>query len=504
MLSRLRAALLASLQDRGAHSRWVLVAALVGMFSTTFPSTILAVSLKGIAADFGVSDTTMAWLISAPLLFSAMALPLLGKLGDLHGHRRVFLAGFAAATLTTAATAVAWSAWSLIGLRTLSSIVGAATQPSSLALIFLVVPRHARARAVGWWSMTAAGAPALGLAVGGPLVELLGWRVLFVLQAGLSLVAVVFAWLVLTETPTRKVRFDLVGAATLTVGVTGLMIALSRLRDEPVSSPWIWGCALAGALALAAFVAVERRVAARSLDPSANVAPLLPLELFRLRNFSAPIAANALQGAGYMGSFVMAPLVFLGPFAFTVTATAALMLLRTISLSLGSPLGGRLGEKVGERNAAVTGSSIMTLAFLLLAWGVVRPSVPLAATGLVLLGLGQGLARPSLLASIASAGPEEHVGIASATARLTNQVGGSFGITVMTLVYGAFSPRGAALAATAGEPSGASTHPATNGFALAFLVGAAFSTCAVGASSLLESTPIPPEKAVTTPPRELV
>ncbi|HVS13700.1 MAG TPA: MFS transporter, partial [Thermoanaerobaculia bacterium] len=462
MPHRLRDALHTRLRDHGSHSRWVLIAALVGMFSTTFPTTILAVSLATIAADFKVAETTMAWLISAPLLFSAMALPLLGKLGDLHGHRRVFLAGFVAATLTTAATAAAWSAWSLIGLRTLSSIVGAATQPSSLALIFLVVPKHARARAVGWWSMTAAGAPALGLAVGGPLVEAFGWRVLFATQAGLSLLAVVFAWLVLTETPTRRVRFDFAGAATLTLGVTGLMIALSRLRDEPLASPWIWGCALGGALALAAFVAVERRVAARALDPSSNASPLLPLELFRLRNFSAPIAANALQGAGYMGSFVMAPLVFLGPFAFTVTATAGLMLLRTISLSLGSPLGGRLGERVGERAAAVTGSAIMTLAFLLLAWGVVLPSVAVAGAGLVLLGLGQGLARPSLLASIASAGPEEHLGIASATARLTAQVGGSFGITVMTLVYG-----GAVIAATTTVPAAAvaeaAAHPATRG-----------------------------------------
>ena len=572
----LRDTVLARLQASGNHSRWVLVAALVGMFATTFPTTILAVSLATIAGDFGVSDATIAWLVSLPLLLSAMALPLLGKMGDLHGHRRVFLAGFLAATVTTAASALAWSAWSLISLRTLSAIVGAATQPSSLALIFLVFPRHERTRAIGWWSMVAAGAPTLGLAVGGPLVDLFGWRVLFLVQAGLSILALAFAWLVLTETATKRVRFDLAGAAALTVGVSGLMIAISRLREDPITSPILWACVLAGILGLAAFIAIERRIVGRSnlpenvptpttpvaaglragrprpphesatakppapqwleprrpaprspappappapptsatppQDESATTQPprreppapphadpptttprpphepLLPLELFRLRNFSAPIVANTLQGAAYMGSFVMAPLVLLGPFALTVTQTSAVMLARTLSLSLGSPLGGRLGERAGARPAALIGSGLMTLSFGLSAWGVLESSLLVLGTGLVLLGLGQGLCRPSLLASIASAGPDEHVGIASATARLTRQVGGSFGVTALTLVYAAPEAGGA---------------PTPERFATAFLAGAGFCAASVAVSALLESTPIPTAQDVSAPPREL-
>jgi MFS family permease len=211
----------AGLEARGTHPTWVLFAALAGMFAATFPITILTVSLASIAHEFGTRETTMAWVIAAPMLVSAVALPILGKLGDLRGHRRVFLFGTAAATATAIATSFAWSAPSLIGFRTLAATLGGATGPTAMALIFSVTPREQRVRAMGWWSMTAAGAPALGLAVGGPLVDWFGWRIVFALQAGLSFLAFGLAFVVLRETPRRRVRLDVPGALALAVGVAG-------------------------------------------------------------------------------------------------------------------------------------------------------------------------------------------------------------------------------------------------------------------------------------------
>jgi MFS family permease len=135
-LRALRESVVKRLEARGAYSTAVLVAALTGVFATSFPITILTISLTEIAQDFAVRATTIAWVISAPVLLSAVALPLLGKLGDLYGHRRIFLAGFTAATVAAVATACAWDAASLIGLRIMAAVVGAATQPTSMALIF--------------------------------------------------------------------------------------------------------------------------------------------------------------------------------------------------------------------------------------------------------------------------------------------------------------------------------------------------------------------------------
>ncbi len=422
------------------------------MFATTFPITILTVSLGSIAREFGVSETTIAWVISAPMLLSAVALPLLGKLGDLYGHRRVFLLGFGAATGTALVTALAWDPVSLIGLRTLAAVVGGATQPTSMALIFSVYAREDRVRAMGWWSMTGAAAPALGLIAGGPLVDWLGWRVVFVLQAVLSMAALGLAVLVLRETRRQRVRFDLLGALTLAVGVGGFMFALGRVREVGLlARPVLLGTAV-GVAGMLAFVQTERRA------PD----PLLSLDFFRDRGFTAPILSNAFMGAAYMGAFVIAPLVLLGPFGFSISVASGIMLLRTLTLTVSSPAGGWLGARIGERGAAVVGCAVMTAALGVLAAGALREDLLLVGAGLVFQGMGHGLGLPSLSSAIAGAVPETELGIASAANRLTGQVGAALGITLLSLVYG-----------------GAGTPEA---FARAFLTGAGLSALSLAAA----------------------
>lgn len=429
----LRGRVIARLEASGRYPTWVLLAALAGMFATTFPITILTVSLKTIAADFATSETRIAYVISAPMLLSAVALPLLGKLGDLYGHRRVFLLGFGAATGTAVLTAFAWDAFSLIGFRTVAAVLGGATQPTSMALIFSVYRREDRVRAMGWWSMTGAAAPALGLIAGGPLVDWLGWRVVFVLQAALSLVALVLAALVLRETARQRVRFDVAGSLVLAFAMGGIMFAIGQVRELGPGSPWIHGALILSAMGLAVFVRVERRTAA----------PLIPLEFFRRRRFTAPIVANAFMNAAYMGAFVLAPFVLLGIFGFSISAAAGIMLLRTLSLTLASPLGGILGFRIGERGAALVGCGVMTVSLALIAWAVLTGSLALFGAGLVLQGTGHGLALPSLTSAVSTAVPEEHLGIASAAQRLMVQVGTSLGITLLTIVYGGVDEGGA-------------------------------------------------------------
>ena len=320
---------------------------------------------------------------------------LLGKVGDLRGHRRVFLAGSIASAVIAFVTVFAWNAPSLIVLRTLAGMLGAATQPSSMALIWNVFGPLQRARAMGYWSMTGALAPALGLVVGGPLVDLLGWRVVFVIQGTIAVAALAIALAVLDETPTRNVRFDVAGSVTLALGMTGFMLALGRLRDLGAASPWVWLPALFGCVCLVAFVAIERRTAE----------PLLPLEYFSLRDFSAPILANGFMGAAYMGAFVLAPLIFLETFGSSVTVASLVMLLRTGALTAASLLGGYLTGRVGARSTASTGTVVMTLGLALIALGTDRGSLFWFGGGLVLQGMGNGIAVPPLNSAVAGAVP---------------------------------------------------------------------------------------------------
>jgi EmrB/QacA subfamily drug resistance transporter len=446
-----RLSLLTRLEAKGQYPTWVLAAALAGMFATTFPITILAVALGPIANEFGEKETTIAWVISAPMLLSAVAFPLVGKLGDLYGHRRIFLLGFAGATIVAFVTATSWDALSLISFRTAAAVLGGATQPTAMALIFSVYPAEDRVRAMGWWSMTTAAAPALGLIAGGPLIDLVGWRIVFLFQGVLSAVALILAVIVLRETSRKRVKFDLAGAATLAVGVGGFMFALSSIGNESAASWWLPVSLGIGAIGILWFVRVEQRVSD----------PLLPLEFFRSRNFSATLVTNGFTSAAYMGAFIIAPL-FLGErtgLGYSATAVAYIMLMRTASLTLSSPLGGFLGERMGERWAAVFGCGLMTISLFLIAWAGYQSNLVAFAIGLVGQGMGHGLSQPSITAAISRSVDDSDLGIAASANRLLGQGGAAFGIATLTLAYGGVN-----------DPSA---------FGLAFVAGAVLSGISV-------------------------
>ena len=422
-----RARILGRLEEQGRYPRWVLLAALAGMFATTFPITILAVALGPIATEFGEKETTIAWVISAPMLLSAVAFPLVGKLGDLYGHRRIFLYGFAGATVVAFLTATSWDALSLIGFRTAAAVLGGATQPTAMALIFSVYSPDERIRAMGWWSMTTAAAPALGLIAGGPLIDLVGWRVVFIFQGALSAAALALAIVILRETARKRVRFDLAGAATLAVGVGGFMLALSYVGNEDAGEAWIPASLFVGTLGIGLFIWVEKSVED----------PLLPLEFFSSRNFSATLITNGFTNAAYMGAFIIAPL-FLGANGQGLSATAVsyIMLIRTASLTISSPAGGWLGERMGERWAATFGCFLMTVSLALIAWSGYQENLITFAIGLVGLGAGHGLSQPSITAAISRSVDDSDLGIAASANRLLGQGGAAFGIAALTLAYG--------------------------------------------------------------------
>src|SRR5256714_11944140 len=158
---------------------WVLWTALAGLFATGFTITILAVSLGDVARDLGASETALTWTVTGPFLALALSMPLFGKIGDVRGHRRVYLIGLAGFTVATFLTALAWNGSSLIAIRTLRALPGAAPAPPSVALIMRAFPEEDRGTGGGWWWLVGAGAPVPGLLAGGPLVDAIGWAALF-------------------------------------------------------------------------------------------------------------------------------------------------------------------------------------------------------------------------------------------------------------------------------------------------------------------------------------
>jgi len=411
------------IHDHPNHRRWLLWACLAGGFATTFTITILGVSLKAIAADLGTQVSTIAWVLTAPMLAQAVSAPILGKFGDLHGHRRVYLIGFVVATIVAMATAFAWNAASLIGLRTLGQLAGTATMPASMAMLFRAYEGRERVKAMGWMSVVFAGGPVLGLAIGGVLVETIGWRPIFLIQGGLSALACLIALVVLVETPRRKqMGMDIQGAVVLALGAFALTFAINRLPSWGLSDPRVLLSFALTPVLLIFFARIERRAAH----------PLIPLEFMTRRNFVLPLLIGFTLQFAYMGGFIISPLIMLTVFGFGQAATSMWTVARPITFSASSPVGGILGARYGERSMVITGSIFIFAAMAAFTAGASSESMAMILAGLVFAGLGMGFAQPSLSTIVASAVSEEDHGVAVSTMSTTSGIGAVAGISILT------------------------------------------------------------------------
>ena len=402
----------------------VLAVSLFGLFSVGFTITILSVSVPRIADELGSDASTVTWVVTGPLLAFAVVGPAMGKLGDLHGHRRVYTWSMSCVCVFAALTAASWSAGSLIAFRTLGAATGAAVGPASIAIINQLFPPERRVQAMGYWSMVGAGGPVIGVVAGGPVVEAFGWRWIFVAQAPLTLAGLLLAALVLPETTRRRAQFDVVGAVVLAVGASSLLFAINRGPLWGWSDPSIVAGFVVAPLAVAAFVVVERRVPA----------PLLPLAYLRRPNFTFAIATQCFTNFAYMGGFVITPLFLESAFGYPETRVGGLMIARPLAFAIAGPLAGYAAVRVGERASAVVGTAFVVASMVALASVAPGSSDLVIVFSLALSGIGIGCASPALAASIANSVDERDLGVAGAFQQMMTQLGVVVGIQVMQTV----------------------------------------------------------------------
>jgi EmrB/QacA subfamily drug resistance transporter len=410
----------------GRHHRWVVLwTVLAGLFSVNVTFTIFAVALTNVAHGLHTSLADVTWVITAPLLTFGVAAPVLGRIGDTYGHRRLYLAGTALAVVCALLTAAAPNVGSLIAARALSGIDGAAAGAASMALIFRVFEEEDRTKAMGWWSLVGAGGPVIGVVVGGLLISTFGWRALFLMQAPLTTAALVVAYLVLPETErARSEAFDRAGAVTITVAVTALLVGLNRGPVTGWSSPLVVGAFVLCPVAAALFVRAERRARA----------PLVPLELLRRRNFSFPIANQVFTNFAYMGGFILAPILLERVYGLSTAGAGLMVIARPLTFSVVAPVAGYLAGRVGQRFSAVAGSAALAASMAVFAVVTRQSGTAWVVVALALSGVGMGVASPSVAAAVANSVDEDSLGVASASQQLMAQVGVVAGIQVMQTI----------------------------------------------------------------------
>jgi EmrB/QacA subfamily drug resistance transporter len=408
------------------RDRWLVAwTVLLGAVWVTSTITILAVSRPLIAADLGTSAESLVWLISGPTIAIALTGTTAGKVGDLHGHRRVYLFGMLGATLFVMLSAVAWSGPSLIAFRVLGATIGSATIPSSLAVINRLFGPSERSRPLGFWSLVVAAGPVIGLVVGGPLVEHMGWRAMFWAQAPLLGLSAVLALLVLPDTPKqRNVHFDVLGQVALFVMLAALLAGIDRAAALGIDAPLVLGLFAAVPLALWWFVRVERRAEH----------PLIPLAWFRKPSFALAVAIGFFIQFGYMGGFTLTPKLLAEVSGMGADQIALLMVPRPLTFAIAGPVAGMLAHRVSARATVVFGTTMLVGSLAVFAATAADPKVAMVVVALMLSGVGIGATQPRLTATVADAVPAADLGVAGATQLLVAQIGTTIGMNLLEAV----------------------------------------------------------------------
>lgn len=236
------------------------------------------------------------------------------------------------------------------------------------------------------------------------------------------------------------------------------MLAINQFKEDGLST-LVTSSAGIGVISMIVFVFVESKVAF----------PLMPLSFFRRRNFTASLSGSFFSGAAYMGGFILAPTLLQSVFGYSIAATSMIMLVRPLAFSVTSPVGGSAATRIGERPVALFGTASITLALIGLGFGTEWSIVTLVIAALVVQGIGNGTAQPTLTATLSNSVDESDLGVAAAAQRMAFQVGAAVGITTMTSIYGG-------------------TGQASD-FLNAYLVGAALGVAAVMFAWMMRSTP---------------
>lgn len=406
--------------------RLVLLACLSALFATTFTTTVLAVSMRSVAEDVGGSVAAISWSVTGSMLAMAVAMPILGRIGDIRGHRRAFLAGGTLSVLFAVASGLAWDQYSLIVVRVLASLAGAATIPSSFAILFAAFPPAERVRPAAWASSVFSASGVTGLAIGGIVIDTIGWRWLFHMQAVLAAASLLLAFWVLPPDRERvRQALDKTGALVLAATTFALTFGVNRAAAWGLR-PLVIGTLAAVPLLGWLLVVVERRAAL----------PVIPLGLLRERVILGAGTASFMLHAAHMGNFLVTPLLLEGVFGFSVTVTALLTVIRTCSISLAAPSASRLGTRFGPGRLAAAGIGAYVIALAMLAVGTRLDLLWLVLAGMMASGLAYGHGQPPLLVMATNAAPADNFGLTSSLHQTMGQIGAVVGMSLLSAMAG--------------------------------------------------------------------
>ena len=409
-----------------ARARWVLAAAVLGSGMAFLDATVVNVALPSMANDLHADIADLQWVLDAYLVTLTALLLLGGSLGDRFGRRRVFRIGVISFAIASALCGAAPTTGTLVAARALQGAGAALLVPGSLALLSATIRESDRARAIGAWSGLAGVAGAAGPFIGGWLVDAASWRWAFLINVPLGIVVLVAARQVPESLdPNAPRQLDLLGAAAVAVGLASLTAGLIEAGGD-WSAPTITAV-IAGVLLLVSFVLIERH------SPS----PMLPLELFRSRQFTGANLVTLAVYAGLGGMFFFVVVNLQNALGYSALEAGAALTPSTAVMLLLSARMGALSQKIGARIPMTVGPAIAAVGLFLFGQvGAGDEYISSVLPAALIFGLGMSITVAPLTAAVLGAVDGAHLGVGSGTNNAVARLAGLLAIAVVPTIAG--------------------------------------------------------------------
>jgi len=407
---------------------WTLLSVSFGLFMIMLDNTVVNVALPSIQKGLHANQRELEWVVVGYTLTFATFMLTGGKLADLFGRRRLFTIGLIVFTAASLACGLAPSAGFLIAMRALQGIGAAIMSPATLSIIVATFPPRQRATAIGIWAGTAAMALAIGPLLGGLLAQYAHWSWIFFINVPVGVLGVLVARWAIDESrdTSHQQRLDLPGLTASGVGLFALSYALIEANNYGWASARILALFGVAALALIAFVLLERH----------QRVPMLDLSLFRSASYTGANLVILFVALAMFGIFFFNSLFFQHVLRYSPTQTGAIFLPMTLLIIGLAPQAGRLVDRVGARWLIGVGMSLIAVSLILFAQlergSTFFDALPALLTG----GFGMALTMTPATAAAMAAVPVDKAGVGSAVLNAFRQVGGTLGVAVMGAVVG--------------------------------------------------------------------
>ena len=485
--------------DQG-HPRkwWILIAVSIGMFMGLLDVTIVNIAMPAIITDLHTTVTDASWVLNAYSLVLAVCFLSMGRVADKYGQKRVFMFGLVMFTLFSTLCGFAPDIGWLIAFRAGQGVGGAAMLTISLAIVLGAFPRRQQGMAVGIWGALGTAAAAVGPTLGGVLVTYGHWSWIFFVNIPVGILAVVVCTIVIPRRAQQAPSaggLDIPGIVISGLGLFMLTLGLVEGNSWGWSSPAIVGLLVAAAATFPLFMWWELRTAS----------PMFPVKLLRIRSFTAANTSIMFVGMAMGGTFLMVVIFMVSVLGYSeLRAALALTVMPVIALIV-APNAGRLNDRIGPRLPAAAGAASFGLGLILLAQLGGNATLWDVMWRVAFMGVGMGLAMPTLSAASMASLPAEVRGVGSGSLNTMRQVGFTIGVALLVAIFTHTVAQNAqqatrqAVAFVATQPQ---LSPAEKGaYSAAILKNAKSAAASGGGAAVLTTVPLKgaPRPAAGTP-----